>query len=378
VAVIAFAVSYLINSMHDYNAYRGQWWAAVSGYGPWATEAEGQVIDTNAYGPFHAVFAPLWAIYWLLPKFIFTGLSIGIFAILVNASRSAGIALTRARLWLLAVLFPLSPLTIITVYFFGINDIVPAFCMVVACAVFAGGQRGWAGFWIALGALMKFYPLLFAGFLAGRGDGRLDLRVPLVGLVVFLAGMAAAYLVWGPAVLSPFQFGSDRGPKMLSILRYLDSVETLHQSAILQHLVARNALYVIGAAVLVALHGWLARLEWELTLLVGIFAVFFVYKVGHPQFYLSWFAVQAWIIAGRSDGPAFRVAWAFLPAAIFVSAFQCLYLSTDLLTDSYLQDDWFFVRDYVSPFFLATVLWCVYRSRRDLFRRWHWPAGIRV
>ncbi len=371
-------VTLIAGSTHDYSFYRVQWEAIANGHNPWATEVDGVSVPVNAYGPLHAVLAPLEPICWMLPKLVFAGMVMAVYAALIDASKRAGLTNDRARLVYLAALFPLMPAVLIPVFGFGNNDIFPALCMALACVVLARGARTGAGVWIGLGALMKFYPLIFAGFLAGRRDGRLDLRVLLVALALFVLGMGISYLVWGPAVFSPFQFGHERVPKILSPLRFAVSVETLRESAVIEHLIARNTIYVLAAAVLVGLHGWLARLDRDITLMMGILTVLLAYKIGHPQFYVSWLAVWAWVLASRNEGAAWRVAQGFWPVALFLSAYQTLYLLSKWISgDGYLGGDWHFIRYYVSLFFAPTVLWCVIRVRKDLFQRWQRPAGVR-
>jgi len=376
-AAFAVGLALIVGTMHDYSSYKIQWEFITLGQDPWIAPVGVAYYPDNAYGPLHAAMAPIWATYKMLPKIVFALMTVAICGLLMRTYPSAGHELNPKRFFWLLALFGLSPLVVIAVLLFGNNDIFPALCMILAATQFADGRRNSAGIWIGLGALMKFYPLLFAGFLMSRNDGRLDLRVPVTALAVFVAGMLLAYLFWGPSVLEPFQFGSDRGAKMLSILRFVWSFENLRDAPLVQHLLAANSLYVLAIATLVSLHGWLARIAWQITLLVGILGVFAVYKVGHPQFFVTWLAVWAWIMVGRRDSKPWRVARAFLPVAVFLSAYQSLYLLSNLLADAYFKGDWAVFRVYASPVFLATILWCVWRVRGDLFRRWQRPSGLR-
>ena len=305
--VLGLFVAFVTGSTQDYPAYLEQWQVLLDGHNPWVPEVDGKPVPTNAYGPLHMVPAPLAAIHWVLPKFLFVLLGVGSFALLLGAARTAGHAPPGWReLFRVALLFPLAPLVVVSVVILGNNDIFPAFCMIAACIAYSMGGRASAGVWIGLGALMKFYPLLFVAFLAVGRDGKLDLRAPIVAAAVFAAGMALAYTLWGQQSLSPILFGVERPAKTLSILRLAREFDWLRDTAVLEHLIARNSLYVIAVTICVALYGWLSRWGWELTLLIGILAVFVVYKTGHVQFYLTWLAVWAWILVTRREDPASR------------------------------------------------------------------------
>lgn len=369
IAVLCLALALVIGSTHDYGLYLSQWDAIWRGNPPWAQSLDGAPLPINAYGPLHLIFAPFAALHPLLPKCLLVAMMLGAFAVIL-AER-----LARERFWPLALAFPLAPVVLIAVAVFGNNDAAVALCLVLAVAAFARDRPWVAGLCIGIAVLLKFYPLLFAGFLVAR-HGRARLTVPLVALAVFLGGMAAAVGIWGWDALSPLTYGGDRSAKMLSVLRALSGVERLSEAPWLRHLIDRNALYVLGMAALVALHGWLARLDWEVTVLLGGLAVFATYKVGHPQFYVGWVALQAWCLARAPTAAPGRVATAFLPVSWMVSAFQALYLLSWAVTGDFLAGGWAVLRDYASLPVLAAILWGLWRARADLFRRWRWPVAV--
>ncbi|KMW58962.1 hypothetical protein AIOL_003943 [Candidatus Rhodobacter oscarellae] len=373
VLLLLLVVALAVGFMHDYSLYLHQWRAILAGGDPWAAQFQGREIPFNAYGPLHAAFALPYGLHPLAPKAIFACLCAVVFALCLVEARGGrpGAQVDHRRL---ALLFPLAPAVIIAIPAFGNNDIVPASLTFLALMAHSRGLRTVAGLCIGLGALVKFYPLLFAAFFA-LNRGRLDLRVPLVALGVFLAGMGLAYAVWGDSVLAPFLFGSGREAKMLSVLRFLRSVEVVEASALYAHLLDRNALYALGAVALVGLHAWRARWPWELAVLLGTLSVFVTYKVGHPQFFVSWLAVQAWILARRPDPEAVLAARALLPVSVYLSLFQVTYLVSRLVDGAYLANGWFFVREYGSLPFLACVAWGLWRARAVVFRRWRRPAG---
>ncbi len=367
VSVFVVGAALLADAQHDYIFYLEQWAATAAGHDPWAVTVDGRSISRNAYGPLLQVFVPLAGLNRLLPKMLFVALVLAIYAELLR--RSDGASPARC-----ALMFPLHPAVFIAVVLYGNNDIVPAAFVVLACWATASGLRGLSGSFLGLGALAKFYPLLFAGLLAGRGEKRLDVRVPLAALTVFVAGMIGAYEIWGESIFSPFHFGHERGPKTLSILRFLSFYAP--NLELVRHLLVYNSSYVVAAVLFVGLHGWLARLDWQTTLLIGILVVFSVYKVGHPQFYVTWLAVQAWILAGPPHGGGVKVARAFLPVSIFLGAFQIVFFVSGLTgNDDHLRGHWFPVRVWAGPTFLSVVAWSLWRSRTEIFRRWQRPPS---
>lgn len=364
----------IVGSVHDYRHYQNQWADIWMGLDPWVRMVDGNSVrNSNAYGPLNVLLAPVWAFYVMLPKVFFVGLVCAVFAILLDQSRKAEVEPNTARIWFVALMFPMLPLVVISIVAYGNNDIFPAFCLIMACALTTKDRPIGAGIWIGLGALMKFYPLIFAGFLVARQAGRLDFRTLSAAVFVFALGMAISFAFWGSSIFMPLQFGAERGPKMFSILRFLSAFEDLRGSAVLEHLIEKNAFYVLGVAALVALHGWLARLEWELTLLIGVLSVFAIYKVGHPQFFVSWVAVQAWILASRTEGPAYRVAWNLLPITALLAIFNMIYVGSDLLLGAALRGNLQVVRVGISPVFLALLMYCFFRSRHEVFLRWQSP-----
>ena len=377
ICVLALLLSVLAGSTHDYGLYQDHWADVIQGKDPWGIQSdEYSQFKGSAYGPLHVVFALPWSVNFLLPKILFAVLTCATLLLLLKQSAHADTAKTVFRNWELALVVSVFPLFAVSVLVLGNNDIVPAFCLLVSCILMADNRRIGAGAWIGVGALLKFYPLVFVGFLIARRSGTFDFRPLWSALAVFTAGMAVSYAIWGESVFVPVLYAAERGAKMLSILKYVDSIEGFRESAIVTHLLDKNSIYVMMAATLVALHGWLARLGWELTLLLGVLAVFSVYKVGHPQFFISWVTILTWILIRRPNDKAWCVAWNFLPVAALISLFQIIYLLSKILTDNYLGGDWAILRVYISPVYWGLLLVCLWRSRHYIFQRWSFP-GLR-
>lgn len=380
VAVVAIGLTYAFGVLHDYGAYLVQWANLLDGADPWSVTRNGEPIPRNAYGPAHAVVGYLAGIHYLAPKALFALCNVAIFALLANAALRAGWTLGAREAVGLALAYAFFPLPLLLTYGFGLNDSFVALCVVLAFEARRRLAYGWAGTVLALGALMKFYPLLFVPFLMSGQRGTFHLRGLAVGFAVFAAGMGAAYAIWGESILTPFAFGDDRGAKMLSLLRFLEAADA-HVGAerLVAWLLDKNSLMVVGIAALVSLHGWLARLDWRITGLVGILAVFFVYKVGHQQFYLCWVAALAWVLVDAPSDEVRAVARRLVPVALFLGLFQIVYFASGQLpgAEYYLSGSWAVLRPVVSVPFAAVVVWCLVSAKGGIFRPWQRSVRLR-
>ncbi|HEY0919785.1 glycosyltransferase 87 family protein [Devosia sp.] len=292
---------------HDYLFYLQQWRAVLAGGDPWA--------GSNAYGPAHNALAPLLGFGAFGPKYFMV-------ALLLLASTLLAAKLWRARggaglygPYLLAL--PTNFLLVGMGVIYGLNDGLVA--ALVIGAVLARERRAWlSGALLGLAALVKYYPLVLVLPFALEGR-RFRPDVMLAAAMVFAAGMALAYALWGPAVFSAIVFGAERGPKLLSIVNALTTVpgaETL-----VRWLSDANVYFVAGAAAMATAAAWWCRLHWLEAGAVTLLAVLLAYKTGHQQFWIPWLALIASLpLAGsrRSD----RMALAALPLVLFLSLYQ--------------------------------------------------------
>lgn len=380
VAVIIIALIIAFGVQHDYALYLQQWGILLDGGDPWGRMWGELPIHPNAYGPLQVVIGYLAVIHDLAPKLLFGFCNAAIFWLTACAAHRAGWVLDLKTLMLLALAYAFFPLTFFSTYVFGINDSVVALCVLLALEA---RRREWyegSGLWLGLGALLKFYPLLFLPLLMLDRNGSLRLRGIAAGVGLFAVGMLVGYLVWGESVLAPFSFGQDREAKLLSILNFMEyAASHVGAESAANWLVDRNASTVVLLAALFSLHCWLSRVPWEVATCVGMLLIFFVYKVGHPQFYLCWLVALVWIYfsASLQDHRAF--ARRLAPIAIFLGLFMLLYYFSLHGTNEpgYLEGPWRPVRYFVSIPFAITVALCLYSVRERWLHRWQWPLRIR-
>ena len=382
VAIAALLVAIATGVVHDYQAYLKLWDVMVSGQDPWIPIANDPDPPFNAYGPLQAVIGYSSALHPLAPKIIFTLASIGTFAVSLLAMSRTGNLKRRGRIAAIALLFPLSPLIIVHTYIYGLNDIGCALLCVIACEFRAREKLLWVGAALGLAALLKFYPLLFVPFLCVGRNGAAHIRPFLSATTVFFGVIAFCHVVIGWDVVTAITGGVDRDAKLLSPLRFAEPFASAsgNQTLIdlIDHLISANALYVVGAAALVALWGWWTGQDWRTVMLLGMLAIFAVYKVGNPQFWIGWVAVLTWILAEGDDRRSVFIAKRLVPVALFLSLFSVVYFFSGVdergfhlpmnTRVGYLS------RTYGSVLFWGCILVSLFLARKELFKaRWVMP-----
>lgn len=352
---------------HDYSAYLQQWELAITGQNPWATELNGESIARNAYGPLHVVIGYFSQIHPVVPKVLFALCPVAVYVLLIQTSYVAGRQITWSRLAILALIFPLSPLVISIVNFWGINDAMVALFVILACIAFDRKKLFAAGIWLGLAALIKFFPILIALFFFSRTRIRDWIQLVFITFMTLSLGLLASYLVWGAVTFSPFQFGASRPPTMLSILNILYVYkDSLGISEIIVFLSDENSKFVLAAALLTIVFSYYSNLSWKQTALLGTLMMFFVYKVGHLQFYLSWVVIWAWIVSGSRADRAYSLAVRLSPIVVFLSLFQVLTIISKINNSWYMVDEWSFLRVYGSLPFFVVVLGSLWWGRSEL------------
>ena len=115
----------------------------------------------------------------------------------------------------------------------------------------------------------------------------------------------------------------------------------------------------------------MAEIEWEYISVIGILLLLATYKVGHPQFYISWTMLLAWMIVSSPPGSEKNLfAWRFSPVAIYLGLFQCVYFLSGLLDNGHLRNDWQIIRDIGSAPFLFIIFICLFLNKSCFFKPW--------
>ncbi len=374
-SIIIFLITYFSGKNHDYESYLESWNYFILGSNPWANEFNDISISSSAYGPLHSIFGYLILINPLLPKIIFSFCSIIIFYYLTTLAVKQKKNLNNYDFFLISIIYPLFPLTIINVYLFGINDSLIAMLIIFACETRKKEKFFSTGAILGIGALIKFYPILFLPFFSLCKKRGISLKCIFAGFLVFFLGMFFSFIIWGNEILNPLLFGADRGPKLLSILKFLDYLNTPNSigffNDIVNFLISKNTFFILFIVFLVFLHGLLARIEWEYVTLIGILLLFASYKVGHPQFYLSWSALLAWVMLSTNKNSEKELfAFRLIPILVYLGLFQCIYLLSGLNSIGYLTNDWEIVRNLCSVPLLLIIFFSFFLNKSFFKKKW--------
>lgn len=370
-AVAVLAVAIFTGVRHDYGSYIIQWELSNSGGDPWSDS----LVSKNAYGPAHVLIGYFATIHPLLPKLLMALTNVGVLYIILQAYRQAKQNIPMRDSLLIACAYFVFPLVTITSLVYGINDSVVAWLLALAYVARAKTAFVLSGVLIGVAALLKFYPILFLPFFMLDAKRGMYVRGLVAGLATLVVGMVLSYLAWGDSVLAPLLFGSEREAKMLSILRFLNPVFThLGMPKAYSLLVDLNTYMLLAATAFWVVHAWFARLDWRLAVLVGSLLVFTIYKVGHFQFYLPWSALLIIVLAESARDEFKQFAKEFFPVLVFLSLYVFIYLLSGVLGGDNLKGSFYFVRVAGSVPFLFIVLFCLYRVRCQLLKKWHLPA----
>ncbi len=292
---------------HDYQAYLKQWVSLLHGPGPWH--------EGNTYGPLHNVIGLFLLINPLAPKLFMVGaMLLANAALLLALLRERGTG-TIQTVYLVAV--PTNVLVVGMGIIYGLNDAIVAALLIAAVLTRHRGKWVACGVFVGLAALTKYYPILLLPFFA-IDEGKVKWAVIKAGGIVFVAGNLVALAVWGNGLIEAIVFGSDRGPKLLSILK---SLRSLFGTDSVSLLVEHNSIVVVLGVAIALTFAWRAHLKWLEAVVVGYLIMLTLYKVGHQQFYIPWlFMVASLPLLDKKSSDVMAVI--FIPAILLLSLYQ--------------------------------------------------------
>lgn len=338
-AMLVFAIA--SGTRHDYLLYLDMWDLVRDGQDPWAGD--------NTYGPLFNVLAPLAEPTTVGPKVAMVLAFLVVNLLLVRALLRTDPS--NATLAAYAILVPANALVIGVVAWFGQNDALTA--ALIGAAVLARLRRRvlWAGVFLGLATLYKYYPALLVPFFC-FDRRRFDLRMLATAATTTVVGSLLAVAAWGGGFVSSLGEGASRRPKLLSILASWDLHPHLYgDSRVADTLIRANAAFVLLAVVVAFAAAWMTRLSWIEGAFVASLGYLLVYKVGHQQFWVSVLVLAVGLLV-VDTGRSRWLACCFLPFAMALSVFELGYA---WLTDGYShQAGW--VRHEAG--FLAFALGC--------------------
>lgn len=290
---IALVISVITGAAYDHRDYMVNWLNIAAGGAPWP-DPEGRLnFGFNPYGPLFNWLAPLVAFDRVVPKLaINLGWIVGWLLVLGEMLRRPDLDERAARRNVAIVL--LGPYFWICAVPYGVIDVAIALSILFAVHLRYAGRPFWSGALLAFGVLIKFYPLAVLPFLMLERR-RLNLRPALACLGVCLAGFGAGYAMWGWDILNPILINAERGPKMLSIFRFLaGDLSPIQDWARAErlHLYGIPAMALVGGLVFVFC--WWRRIGWAAGATLALIVVFLFYAKGHFQYFTVVFVMAAY------------------------------------------------------------------------------------
>ncbi|MFM7753924.1 MAG: glycosyltransferase family 87 protein [Cyanobium sp.] len=303
---------------HDQISYLGQWATINAGSNPWSD-------PSNTYFPLHAFLAPLAAIHPLLVKCLFAVISFT--AILLSALGPvvAKERLTRNGKVTLFMAIALSPYTIITIYWLGLNDALTGSFMLLATILATRWGSNTktemlAGCLIALGACLKMYPLLVAPFFLVR---KRKIQWSFLGgcAASLIIVLAASFGLWGESTFDPFVKAGTREPTFLSPFNalYQINIDATRYSTLLMLLALAACFF----------YYLIRNIDFPTAVAMGLAIALFFYRVGHLQFlafvvFFTPFLIRHWSSIFDQEATA-KLSTALLTWVGFLNWFQLQY-----------------------------------------------------
>ena len=373
--IFILSLTLLTGERHDYRFYLENWNVSNSGISPWATELNGIPIRNSSYGPLHTLIGYMVLLNPLVPKILFSGSSLIIFLLMLQTRRNLIGKIDNQNLLFILLIYPLFPFTIIICYIYGINDSIIALLIILACVMRGQEKMVATGSLIGLGALLKFYPILFLPFFSLSSKKGFSLKCFFSGVFIFFLGMLLSYFIWGTDIFQPFVFGSDREPKLLSIFKFFDFVNNNYNFYLFPNLIniliLNNSILVLIVVFFLFLHGYMAKIEWDYVSIIGILLLLISYKVGHQQFFIGWIMLLAWMLISSKTGSEKNLfAWRLTPIAIYLCLFQIIYFISGVLDNGHLRNDWEIFRNFGSVPFIMIISICFYLNRSFFCKPW--------
>lgn len=277
------AVAILTGARHDYLAYCRHWSRVLAGGTPWVEQMR-MLSDENAYGPLYNLLAVVYGLHPLAPKLLFCLVWLGAAWFVSRRYQDRFGAGSLEHLAAVLFLFA-NPFFWLTIAGYGLFDILPAMCCIVAVSLRLERRFVLAGVVLGVGSLLKFYPVFMVPFLM------IDQRRPRFAVVlgcmgVIAGGLLTSWAFWGASTLAPIVFAAERRSKMLSIFRFLRG-----RASPLRLVSGRtnvDALSIYAVVLSWAAAFWACysrRIEPSLAAAVGLFTVLTFNKIGHAQLY---------------------------------------------------------------------------------------------
>jgi len=352
----ALGLTIVSAARHDYLGFIIEWQLVLAGEPPWGG------TSLNAYGPLFNIFAFLSELNPLAPKIFFSctwiALSVWLIGLFVRNN------LSQFCVWIGSAFLLANPAFWHQIPWNGQFDITVAATCLISIILIIRGHEISAGVALAIGFLLKFYPLAMLPFLMINHHS-IRLRLTISFGVTCAIGLLLSFLVWGPSTFYPLFFASNRPSSMLSVFRFLRGTYSplgLFYNTPNVDFLSLPAMFLFVGLAFVGCY-YSKKMSTIPACLIGMLTTFTFYKVGHAHFLevaclltVLWFAV---------DNTAFRLNPSLSAAAGAYFAWIGLTETLYLLGRALVPYPWSLIRDMAGLPTACLACWFII----EIFRR---------
>ena len=269
------------NGVMDYKAYLNHWTIVNQGLDPW-------IGTDNVYLPIHNIFAPLAAINNSFPKLVF----VLIFTIPMYMSSILPLNFKRemdivSKIKIFAV-FAFSPFCILITSYYGLNDTPVAGLIVLSLYLSLSSYKKknslLSGISLALATMIKVYPIFIAPLFIFRKK-RIDITFFASYFFSIISIFFTSIFIWGKSTLKPFLWATEMHSKHLSFFNFFRRIVGINFD---EFSVYAMALVLLISLVLM----YKSKIDLLPAVILTLALGFTFYKIGHPQYFLFFFAVS--------------------------------------------------------------------------------------
>ena len=263
----------------DYKPYLNHWTLINKGLNPW-------IGTDNVYLPIHNIFAPLIAINNSLPKLVWACFFLipmyfsSIFPL--NFKRE----IDKIAKFKIFLIFAFSPFCLLVTAYFGHNDTLVAGLIVLSLCLSISNLKKinsvLSGISLALATMVKVYPIFVAPLFVLR-KRKIDLTFFTSYLLSIITILLSSIFVWGNSTLKSLFWATEMFSKHLSFFNFSRKILGLNLD--------QYSIYVMALVLLIVLFlMYKNKIDLLPAVILTLSSGFTFYKVGHPQFFLFFFA----------------------------------------------------------------------------------------
>ncbi len=274
----------------DYSSYLDQWAHINQGLNPW-------IGTSNAYLSIHNIFAPLAAINKSLPKLVFTCFFLIPMYFSSVFPLNFKVEMDKIAKLKIFIIYAFSPFCLLATAYYGFNDALVAGLIILSLCLSISNLKKinsvLSGISLGLATMVKVYPIFITPLFIFR-KRKIDLTFftsYILSLISILLGSIAA---WGNTGLIPILWATGRYSKHLSFYNFSRKILGLNLD---QYSIYGMAIVLV--IILYLIYRYKIDLLPAVILTLSLALTF--YKVGHPQFFLFFFAVSPMLIRYMHD-----------------------------------------------------------------------------